>query len=62
MFEWQPIATAPKDGTWILATATNTTPAVVRWEEDGWVENEGDDGDRTWPLAYWMPVPESPRS
>lgn len=59
---WQPISTAPKDGTWILATATNAVPAVVRWEDNGWVENESNEGDRSWPLTYWMPVPNSPRN
>lgn len=33
--KWEPIETAPKDGTWILAVARGFVPAVAKWEP-GW--------------------------
>jgi hypothetical protein len=62
MSEWQPIETAPKDGTVILAWRKyGSIPKFVRfdsfygeWEvqEEGWhVHN----------LTHWMPIPEPPK-
>ena len=74
MSEWQPIETAPKDGTAILASGVNlgTGPgrhyAVCSWEhcaeprpEDwsGWYETDGDGGPYPW-LTHWMPLPAPP--
>lgn len=41
MSEWQPIETAPKDGTWILAINNRGNPAVIIWNERAYW-NEGD--------------------
>jgi hypothetical protein len=32
--EWQPIETAPKDGTWILGMNNRGNPAVIIWDND----------------------------
>jgi hypothetical protein len=73
---WQPIETAPKDGTWVLLCGGETTedtfrtdldashtrrPVVGRWEQ-GWVYDFWD-GD--WRSGYddpthWQPLPEAP--
>lgn len=34
MSEWQPIDTAPKDGTFILAVVKGFVPAVAQWTKD----------------------------
>lgn len=63
---WQPIASAPKDGTKILVGAAHRTgqwlPEVVMWLDDP------SDGDaRWWPWSFpeqqpthWMPLPAAP--
>lgn len=57
--EWQPIETAPRDGTWFLAVMEGFVPDVVRWHEGKWQHDE--DGDsllpENWPLTHWMPLP-----
>jgi hypothetical protein len=64
---WQPIKTAPKDGSWMLVTCGGIfTPAVARWDDevDMWVEIE--DAPETWSepedwqLTHWMPLPPPP--
>lgn len=58
---WQPIDTAPKDGTWMLTCRQNDTDSVriAQWRAEGWC----DDGDgytideRHWP-THWMPMPD----
>ena len=68
---WQPIDTAPKDGTWILLAADSgytTTPlrvSVCQWSFDTYhsfwrdhsCDNFRDDGDEP---TYWMPLPPVP--
>ena len=66
--KWQPIETAPKDGTEILACWDAPTPeyktrGVVRWEiynavGDGyWATAPGDWNKR---CTHWMPLPTAP--
>lgn len=62
MSDWQPIETAPKDGTEILACTRGTKwpPQIVWWEAYGgrgrgqWFYSP--DG-YSWP-THWMPLPE----
>jgi hypothetical protein len=64
---WQPIETAPKDGTSILVVMQGYTPAVARWLAGMWMtaEMEGDFEDDDldaceWNLTHWMPLPTPP--
>ena len=69
---WQPMKTAPRDGTLVLAKirATEQGPGefdMVRWaqsarsQEEGWVAADSDPLARVvyaeGELAYWMPLP-----
>lgn len=59
---WQPIETAPRDGTKFLAWMRETWVEVMYYDEDGIYY--GSDGDspphgRSLP-QYWMPLPPSP--
>lgn len=68
MSEWQPIATAPRDGTSIL---TYPHYAVTSWvSEDvypgpGWSDG-WDEGIERWKTTdkptHWMPLPKSPHA
>lgn len=55
MSEWQPIETAPKDGTWFLAYEADVPMYTAHWDEDGWYDLE-------WKCrpTHWMPLPEPP--
>lgn len=70
---WQPIETAPKDGSWVLVfEPSDYAPQVhvVRWGTPEW-----SGGDETWvtmalgpnpdtydadDATHWMPLPSSP--
>jgi len=66
---WQPIETAPKDGTEILVWCAQFKCAVVvAWTVSVWVpcggawvgeENRSDTTE--WPATHWMPLPEPPQ-
>ena len=70
---WQPIKTAPKDGTEILALEYHGSPnprltiaayAVVMWiPDDGWRDcsDMGAAGLYPFEPQYWMPLPEPPK-
>jgi len=72
--EWQPIETAPKDGTRILLVCAPHVPAVGAWCEDrkcwdyleaGDFANEGAWQDHLyascdWPVTHWMHLPPPP--
>ena len=65
MSEWQPIETAPKDGTEVLVTAFkyNKPPArfvsIAQFSEDGncWQDQEP---MPVHPPTHWMPLPAPP--
>lgn len=66
--EWQPIETAPKDGTWILVWGEDfDCPMSAQWSlldinpnsttfENGWVGY----GYIFHDLTHWMPLPQAP--
>ena len=72
MAEWQPIETAPKDGTRVLLICMAIrdpackdrlgTMAVDYWRKqsrhdfEGW----GKFNERYWPATHWQPLPEPP--
>jgi len=71
MSEWQPIETAPKDGTCILAWCIHAHASAVGEEVDGyrghvlarWIEHNG--GGWCWhglagTFSHWMPLPDAP--
>jgi hypothetical protein len=68
MSQWQPIETAPKDGTRILAYCPNhpdvgSITRVTWWRQAkdghgfiGW----GEFNEQYWPPTHWMPLPAPP--
>ena len=64
MSEWQPIETAPKDGSPVLVLGSgwnDPVPTVAVWNEyEEWAEFTG--GETIWPAPnHWMPLPEPPK-
>jgi hypothetical protein len=64
MSDWQPIETAPRDGTAILGYC-DQGPVVIRNSYGSWiVENShgyNEDGE-VYDVTHWMPLPEPPPS
>lgn len=70
MTEWQPIETAPKDGTKILGAwsflyegdaAPTKSVEIISWytgKIDGWLGSDGVAGDGV--FHSWMPLPSPP--
>lgn len=57
MSEWQPIDTAPRDGTEIVVyTADLDAMGVAWWEHGQWTV-----GESGWEPTHWIPVPPPPR-
>lgn len=68
--EWQPIETAPKDGTWILLYKEQELSGIVqvdewcpsiqtvKWAYDRWCECSGYSAFAT--PTHWMPLPKPP--
>ncbi len=67
--EWQPIDTAPKDGSDILAISDDLEIVTIWWNDDN---NENDDkgcwsnsfygmGIEETKFTHWMPLPEPPK-
>lgn len=73
MTEWQPIETAPKDGTRILACwADSPEHTIIEWFEYKLVDVSGtwcqrqsglgsDCGYEDSAFSHWMPLPEMPK-
>lgn len=61
---WQPIETAPKDGSHILGTWERTWPRTPHLESvyfEGGFWSYSADGDLlTFPPTHWMPLPKGP--
>jgi hypothetical protein len=57
---WQPIATAPKDGSWVLGYGNDMSiadyPAVIFWDEQ-W---QAAGGAGVFTVSHWMPLPPPP--
>lgn len=62
---WQPIETAPKDGTRILSYSDQEGVQCISWWRDGdtsWSEWCSPDGYTVFDPTHWMPLPEPPRA
>lgn len=63
---WQPIESAPQDGTWIVVWCAgwgkSVSPETARFgggdHGDGWYS---EDGDKMFKATHWMPIPEPPK-
>ena len=72
MIEWQLIATAPRDGTWLLAARAGQKVAfVTTWDDDLgrwctwnlWLEDQHQRlgrHDFVWEPTHWLPTPPIP--
>lgn len=58
MSQWQPIETAPKDGTPVLILAADDERFVGCWKHNAW-ELFGAYA-RISPVLMWMPLPDPP--
>jgi hypothetical protein len=58
-FSWQPIASAPKDGTSLLMFTESQWCVVAYWdaERESWFDGEYDQ-----PATHWRPLPLPPMS
>lgn len=65
---WQPIETAPKDGTHILVCRyvpgvrfSQIPPTVVHWHDDGFYTSVNEIGPQwPYPATHWMSLPQPP--
>jgi hypothetical protein len=68
MSEWQPIRTAPRDGTHVLLGRFVGPNYYGRIRVDWWRDRMRDGGytgfghfnPQYWPATHWMPLPEPP--
>lgn len=57
---WQPIETAPKDGTWVIVQAEDAHPSTARFNGKRWetaANMLGFSDYHDWPLDKWQPLP-----
>lgn len=63
--DWQPIETAPKDGTHITLTNRRDLPATCHWFDGAWhlsMNRYGPFSQWTWDApTHWMPLPQPPK-
>ena len=57
--DWQPIETAPRDGTLILAAAPNGNVHPVWWDDGCWVMSGGSEISQFY-FTAWRPLPKGP--
>jgi hypothetical protein len=61
---WQPIESAPRDGTFVLLTDANCDPChlIAQWKVDRWWGQRTNSGKAIiWTVAtHWMPLPTPP--
>ena len=55
---WQPIETAPRDGTLVMVGAPGCGVSLVRWMLDSWIDEQGFT-QGSWP-THWRPLPPPP--
>lgn len=65
-WQWQPIESAPKDGTFVLVCEKdNSAIYEARFMWDDWYPSMQSDSDEYGPMkgypAHWMPLPEPPQ-
>ena len=64
MIEWQPISTAPKDGTWVLLYHKGAKLHEWYWDGGIWTDDDMRNGlewsDGEYGPTHWMPRPEPP--
>jgi len=62
MSEWQPIETAPQDGTVIAGwNSTDNCITTVHWEHGYWILEYGErDGFCEWEPTHWISLPNPP--
>jgi len=66
--KWQPIETAPKDGSWFLAFNPNSNMCWAPYEFASWTTDwsgrsyycQEDTSEET-EATHWMPLPEPPK-
>ena len=68
--KWQPIETAPKDGTILVFRGRGTRVEIAQWHDDRqsnppkpyWLDSSlhGISWMRANPPTHWMPLPEFP--
>ena len=64
MGEWQPIETAPKDGTRVLVVERGTVSIADWFDGNGWEPGAcwwATDSGSLRDVTHWMPLPEPPR-
>lgn len=61
--DWQPIETAPKDGSRVLINRKGyAEPICVGWYSQDWKEWKSVPGEWSWKPTHWMPLPDPPKS